>query len=108
MKHEPNPLKKPADDNAKLAQAQCAAHIQVVTTPIVDSIRIRGMDFTLAEARTLYRELGELFDKRPIFGAATYSPPNYTPPTVPYWTSDKIQSIPNSVTVMHNCEKGNW
>lgn len=109
MKHEPNQPKKSVDDTAKPAQCQCEAKSCTLdATPIVSSIKIRGMDFTVAEARALYRELGELFDKQSVFGAPTCPPPNYTPPVVPYWTSDKIQSIPNGATVMHNCEKGNW
>lgn len=106
MKHEPNPLKKPVDDNAKLAQAQCAAHVQVVTTPIVDSIKIRGMDFTVAEARALYNELGELFGNRSI---PTYPAPPIplTPPPIPYYTT--CGAWPGSgAKITHNCEKGNW
>lgn len=55
MKHEP--LKKSVDDNAKATCAQ----MQVFTKPIVDSIKIRGVDFTVDEARALYFELKSLF-----------------------------------------------
>lgn len=69
MKHEPEPLKKSVDDNAKATCAQ----MQVFTKPIVDSIKIRGVDFTVDEARALYFELKRLFGG------------NENPPLAPTW-----------------------